>query len=106
VLRPGDVFGRIGGEEFGCLLSNVSLDGGRNIAERIRRQFGAMELSAVGGATIRATVSIGVAASVGPGEDLRSLIMRADQALYRAKSAGRNRVEWRLRTGSEAAANQ
>jgi diguanylate cyclase (GGDEF)-like protein len=96
-LRPGDVFGRIGGEEFGCLVPNASLEEGRNIAERIRRQFGAVELSVAEGATIRATVSAGVAVSVGPGEDLRSLIRRADQALYRAKAAGRNRVEWRRR---------
>jgi diguanylate cyclase (GGDEF)-like protein len=96
LLRPGDVFGRIGGEEFGCLVRNASLEEGRDIAERIRKQFGAAELSAVEGTTIRATVSVGIAAAVGPDQDLMLLITRADQALYRAKAAGRNRVEWRL----------
>jgi diguanylate cyclase (GGDEF)-like protein len=90
VLRPTDIFGRVGGEEFGCLIPRASLDDGRDIAERIRRRFEAAE-SAIG-----ATVSVGVAVSAGPDPDLASLIRTADRALYRAKAKGRNRVEWRL----------
>jgi diguanylate cyclase (GGDEF)-like protein len=96
VLRPNDIFGRIGGEEFGCLIPHASLIDGRDIAERIRRKFEAVQLQ-VAERTIGATVSVGVAVSAGPDQDLTSLIMTADQALYRAKANGRNRVEWRLR---------
>jgi diguanylate cyclase (GGDEF)-like protein len=93
VLRPNDIFGRIGGEEFGCLIPHASLNEGRDIADRIRMQFEAVQLP-VPESTITATVSVGVAASVGPDRDLASLIMSADRALYRAKANGRNRVEW------------
>jgi diguanylate cyclase (GGDEF)-like protein len=90
VLRPNDIFGRIGGEEFGCLVPHTSLNDGRDIAERIRKQFEAAE------SKIGATVSVGVAVSTGPDQDLASLIRTADRVLYRAKAKGRNRVEWRL----------
>src|SRR5262249_30374453 len=92
VLRPNDVFGRLGGEEFGCLIPRASIKEGREIAERIRARSEA-SLFKVAGNTIGVTVSVGVAVSVGPGQDFRLLMMTADQALYRAKSNGRNRVE-------------
>jgi len=89
VLRPNDIFGRVGGEEFGCLIPNASLDQGREVAERIRTKFAAVVAETV----IGATVSVGIAVSVGPGQGLRSLMVTADRALYRAKAKGRNRVE-------------
>jgi len=92
VFRPNDVFGRIGGEEFGCFIPHASLSEGRDIAERIRTKFEATTLP-VAGKEIRATVSIGVAVTSSPDQDFASLMMAADRALYRAKANGRNRVE-------------
>ena len=91
-IRPGDLFGRLGGEEFACLLPGSPLDGGLDVAERIRRNFEATSLT-IGGDTLSATVSIGVAISADQNKDLAALIMEADRALYRAKANGRNRVE-------------
>ena len=91
-IRPGDLFGRLGGEEFACLLPGAPLDGGLDVAERIRRNFEATPLK-IGGDTLSATVSVGVALSADRNQDLAALIMEADRALYRAKANGRNRVE-------------
>jgi diguanylate cyclase (GGDEF)-like protein len=91
-IRPGDLFGRLGGEEFACLLPGSPLDGGLDVAERIRRNFEATSLT-IGGDTLSATVSIGVAISADQNKDLATLLMEADRALYRAKANGRNRVE-------------
>jgi diguanylate cyclase (GGDEF)-like protein len=91
-LRPDDLFGRIGGEEFACLLPRTSLDEGRAVAERIRSNFEATTLR-VGANTLTATVSVGVAMSIDPGQKLANLFKVADRALYRAKANGRNRVE-------------
>ena len=90
VLRPNDIFGRVGGEEFGCLIPHASLNEGHAVAERIRARFAtaSMAESAIG-----ATVSAGVAVSAVPGQDVRSLMVAADGALYRAKANGRNCVE-------------
>lgn len=93
--RPGDVAARFGGEEFALLLPDTPSEGARAWAEKARAEVEALALahpgSAVGG---RVTVSAGVA-SAWPkqGEDPNSLVSRADQALYRAKAAGRNRVQ-------------
>jgi diguanylate cyclase (GGDEF)-like protein len=91
-IRPGDLFGRLGGEEFACLLPGSPLDGGLDVAERIRRNFEAASHK-TGGDTLSATVSIGVAISADQNQDLAALIMEADRALYLAKANGRNRVE-------------
>jgi diguanylate cyclase (GGDEF)-like protein len=91
-IRPGDLFGRLGGEEFACLLPGSPLEGGLDVAERIRRNFEATSLK-TGGDTLSATVSIGVAISADQNQDLAALLMEADRALYRAKANGRNRVE-------------
>jgi diguanylate cyclase (GGDEF)-like protein len=93
VLRPNDIFGRVGGEEFGCLIPYASLNEGRDIAERIRARSEAA-LFNVTENTIGVTVSAGVAVSGGPDRDFTALMMAADRALYRAKANGRNRVEW------------
>jgi diguanylate cyclase (GGDEF)-like protein len=91
-LRAGDVFGRIGGEEFACLLADVSPAGAVAIAERLRRQFANMEIN-FGSSRLHATVSSGVAIAGQPQPDLEALMSAADRALYRAKELGRNRVE-------------
>jgi diguanylate cyclase (GGDEF)-like protein len=92
VFRPSDIFGRVGGEEFGCLIPNASLTEGRDIAERIRAKFEATPLQ-VAENEIGVTVSVGVAVTTCPDQDFAALMLAADQALYRAKANGRNRVE-------------
>jgi diguanylate cyclase (GGDEF)-like protein len=91
-LRPGDLFGRIGGEEFACVLPNASHEGGMQVAERIRARFAALDVI-VDGTAIDATVSAGVASSGDQELSLSRLIAAADRALYEAKEHGRNRVE-------------
>jgi diguanylate cyclase (GGDEF)-like protein len=91
-LRPGDLFGRIGGEEFACLLPNASHAGGMQVAERIRARFAGLDVI-VDGTTIDTTVSVGVASSEDQELSLPGLVAAADRALYDAKDRGRNRVE-------------
>jgi diguanylate cyclase (GGDEF)-like protein len=91
-LQPGDLFGRIGGEEFACLLVDVSPADALAIAERLRYRFANMEICS-GSARLRTTVSSGVATAGQPQPDLEALMSAADRALYRAKKLGRNRVE-------------
>jgi diguanylate cyclase (GGDEF)-like protein len=88
-LRPGDLFGRLGGEEFACLLADVSMAHALHVAERLRREFAAMRLPDL---EVAATVSVGVAMASEAGCDLPALLAIADRALYRAKADGRNRV--------------
>ncbi|EJW10002.1 diguanylate cyclase [Rhodovulum sp. PH10] len=91
-VRPGDVVGRIGGEEFAVVLHDVPRDGAIAIAETIRTSFAEMA-SVVDGWPVQATVSIGMVFSHDAVLDLSMLQHQADQALYRAKERGRNRVE-------------
>jgi diguanylate cyclase (GGDEF)-like protein len=88
-VRPGDIFSRVGGEEFACLLPNVSMDEALQIAERLRTAFGMMRFP---GVTACATVSVGIAMTTGACRTLPALMSTADRALYRAKAEGRNRV--------------
>jgi two-component system, cell cycle response regulator len=100
-LRPYDTVGRYGGEEFLILLPGCDADAGLALAERLRRGI-AGEPVAEGGVAHSVTLSMGVAtwdAQSPAGELLR----RADQALYAAKSAGRNCV---VRAEEMAAADQ
>jgi diguanylate cyclase (GGDEF)-like protein len=90
-LREGDVLARWGGEEFLALMPASPLDAARATAERIRAAVARAPLS-VGPAPIALTLSFGVAQVHGP-DDLQAAIARADQALYAAKHAGRNRVQ-------------
>jgi len=84
-MRRQDVFGRIGGEEFACLLADADALVAREVAERIRAEFAAMPFAEQG----RLSVSIGVAATTSRYE-LDELLAQADRALYVAKAAGRN----------------
>jgi diguanylate cyclase (GGDEF)-like protein len=88
-MRPDDLFGRLGGEEFACLLANVSMAQALQTAERLRREFGAMRFP---GPAASATVSVGVAMASDACRNLPTLLATADRALYRAKADGRNRV--------------
>ena len=91
-LRPNDLFGRIGGEEFASLLPDTGLEDAVWLADRVRAAIEAASYLA-GEHSIRATVSVGVAFCNDATADLAGLLKAADQALYRAKEAGRNRVE-------------
>jgi diguanylate cyclase (GGDEF)-like protein len=92
LLRPTDLFGRIGGEEFANLLPNIERQDALVLAERVRAAFEATHHT-VAPHPFAATVSVGVAISDDASIDLSALLTAADQALYRAKEAGRNRVE-------------
>lgn len=89
-LRPSDLFGRLGGEEFAAVLPRADLPGAQEAAERLRAAVAALEPQ-TGGVRARVTVSIGVAQSAGD-DRLDDAIARADAALYVAKQSGRNRV--------------
>jgi diguanylate cyclase (GGDEF)-like protein len=90
-LRPSDIVARLGGEEFAVLLADACRDNAFKVAERIRSTFAAMA-AIVGGHAVNATASIGVAIIQDPQQDVAALLSQADQALYRAKARGRNRV--------------
>lgn len=89
-LRMPDKLGRYGGEEFLIVLPHTSLAHGRKIAERVRAAVGGARFTA-GDRRLSLTVSLGVT-QFRKGEDLEQLLTRVDQALYDAKTAGRNRV--------------
>jgi diguanylate cyclase (GGDEF)-like protein len=88
VLRPSDILARFGGEEFAIMLREPDLHQATEVAERLRVEVA--DLKRLPG-DLRITISIGLALSA-PGESHEQLINRCDQALYRAKSEGRNRV--------------
>ncbi len=91
-LRHTDVFGRLGGEEFAVVSPRSSVEPTCVKAERIRVAF-FESCRAIKDREVNATVSGGVAAS-GDGETTLSMLLeQADEALYRAKAAGRNRVK-------------
>jgi diguanylate cyclase (GGDEF)-like protein len=90
-IRGADVAGRYGGEEFVAYLPEADGAGAIQVAERIRHNIESHAF-ALDGKTVRATISIGVALFPAHGRDLRSLVARADRALYKAKEEGRNRI--------------
>jgi diguanylate cyclase (GGDEF)-like protein len=100
-LREGtrgiDLAARIGGEEFGVILTETNQERGIEVAERLRAAIKALAIPAVGGIT----ASLGVAESPFCAQTARELLACADAALYRAKRAGRDRVG----RGEPAAAN-
>jgi two-component system cell cycle response regulator len=97
-VRVFDTVARYGGEEFVVIMPGATRAEGESVAERLRGAIAALQFSAAGG-PMPLTVSIGVAAMaatprVGDGCRLdEALLHAADAALYRAKAAGRNRVE-------------
>ena len=90
-LRTCDIVARWGGEEFVLVLPSTSLEAGALAAERVRGLLASAEITDSTGEAIAVSASFGVASYVAD-ETLEQVIDRADRAMYRAKSAGRNRV--------------
>jgi diguanylate cyclase (GGDEF)-like protein len=91
-LPSHDLVGRLGGEEFAAILSDLPQDRALAFAERLRTNFAEAGRD-VDGRPTAATVSIGLVYYDGPLLDVPGLLAQADQALYFAKERGRNRVE-------------
>jgi diguanylate cyclase (GGDEF)-like protein len=91
-LRPRDLFARIGGEEFACLMPGLSVREAASVADRIRLAFAAAEIPGPE-SEFAATVSAGVFVSTESDLSLDRMLAGADRALYEAKKRGRNCVE-------------
>lgn len=92
VLRDADLLGRLGGEEFAALLPHATADSAAVVAERIRSAMAEMNLESPQGQPLAFTISIGVAEMAAHHASIEPLLVDADQALYRAKATGRNKV--------------
>jgi diguanylate cyclase (GGDEF)-like protein len=92
IARKSDLVARWGGEEFVAGLPHAAEAGARVAAERLRRAIADSSFTLPEGPPLRITASIGVAHALS-GEPLEVIVARADQAMYLAKSRGRNRVE-------------
>lgn len=91
IRRPGDFAARFGGEEFIVLLPSTPIEGARQVAEQIRIGVEQMHQHTGAASAVKVTVSVGIAAAADDDTPV-TLIHRADEALYRAKREGRNRV--------------
>ena len=91
-LRDSDVLARIGGEEFAALLPATNAQQALAMAERLRRAVCDHAIRCQG-LRLELSLSIGVAMFDDEREDIDAVLARADQAMYRAKQAGRNRVQ-------------
>ncbi|HEY6898199.1 MAG TPA: GGDEF domain-containing protein [Rhodocyclaceae bacterium] len=92
MLRLPDILARFGGEEFVILLPDTGMAEARKVAERIRREIEQQRDKKLPAYTVSLGVSVAQGAS-GQAADIEALIAEADEALYRAKEGGRNRVE-------------
>jgi diguanylate cyclase (GGDEF)-like protein len=91
-VRESDTVARLGGDEFVVFLPEIDKDKAAfMVAEKILASFGSEFL--VEDRVIRSSTSIGIAVFPEDGRDGRSLLRNADEAMYRAKEGGRNRVE-------------
>ncbi|WP_426689312.1 diguanylate cyclase domain-containing protein [Rhodanobacter ginsengiterrae] len=100
-LRPGDLFGRYGGEEFVALLDNTRPEQAMHVATRLCRRVHRLEIPVSAEAMMVLSISIGVAIHQHD-DDVESLVDRADQAMYDAKLKGRNRVCMYRQAAAEA----
>jgi diguanylate cyclase (GGDEF)-like protein len=93
--RSTDLVARFGGEEFVLLFPETGLDAAAALAEKLRAGVAAREVTGLDGERLSVTVSLGLAAAEGPGGGVgpADLLRAADEALYRAKAGGKNRVE-------------
>ena len=91
-IRMGDQVARYGGEEFALILPNTSSSDAWSIAERIRQAIATQPIPLSQGKTVNITMSMGFATFPTDADSEESMIALADQALYKAKETGRNRV--------------
>ncbi|WP_372958443.1 GGDEF domain-containing protein [Marinobacter sp.] len=91
-VRDSDILARLGGEEFAILLPATDLPKARYLAQRLQQAF-SRQIFPVANDKIRCTASFGIAASFGQQITLDDLLRQADKALFRAKAAGRDRVD-------------
>ena len=89
--RKNDLFGRLGGEEFAFLLIGADVAAGLHLARECRERISAIDTGSTG-AKFRVTASFGVAASANVGYNFHALLARADEAMYRSKREGRDRI--------------
>jgi len=92
LLRESDLLARIGGEEFAILMPSTGLAGAALMAERLRLAI-AEEASAVAGLMLHLRFSAGVTQLKAQDQSIEDCLRRADEAMYKAKQAGRDRVE-------------
>ena len=90
-VRASDTLGRVGGEEFSVFLPNTDVQGAAALAESIRRNIETL-MPSTGEHIVQITASIGVARNGHGEQTMLDIQKQADQAMYRAKAAGRNRV--------------
>lgn len=90
-LRRGDVFGRIGGEEFAAVFPGCAPDMAMQVAERLQREIQRLSFSHAD-QTFGITVSQGLTSLTAEDENVDSLFSRADAAMYEAKRQGKNRI--------------
>lgn len=91
-LREADILGRLGGEEFAALLPHSSTESAHLVAERIRDAISELQILSIASEPLRITVSIGMAEMAHRDAGIETILAWADQALYRAKATGRNKV--------------
>ncbi len=91
--REDDVVGRFGGDEFLLLFPSSSVGPSRAACERLCERIASTGITLASGVALFVTVSIGVAGTGAGGIKVEQLLEMADRALYRAKRAGRNRIE-------------
>ena len=92
-VRAIDLPCRLGGEEFVVVMPGASLEDATKVADRIRRDVASQPFPIMGGAeSLTITVSVGVACSTGAADTPDTLLKRADEGVYEAKSRGRNQV--------------
>jgi len=96
-LRDTDIFGRLGGEEFGVVLLQTDREGAKLLAERLRIAVEKMRVVSEG-SLIEVTVSIGGTQWERHDRKIEVIMNRADNALYEAKRRGRNQVCFRFAT--------
>ncbi len=93
ITRPSDLAARYGGEEFSVVLAHCNIDGANVIAEQIRQEIESLQIKHADSQVGVVTVSIGAAAITPSSQSSADELIRcADQALYKAKETGRNRV--------------
>jgi diguanylate cyclase (GGDEF)-like protein len=90
-LTKGDIFGRVGGEEFATLLPNCGPEDARRRGEQLRASIAAIT-AYQGAAKANVSASFGIATTISSGHELGQLLAHADSALYEAKRTGRNRI--------------